>query len=194
MEIFAALSLFWIVMTIGAAIVISIGATELESWFLVALSAVLWFAFVPIVLGVSFLTAMFTLNPLLLLGLFIVYFLVGGLYVLLWAWPEWLEDRRDDIKMRFDLYKDVMIKRDRHDDSQSQLTVETFLESKTYSGQFWASNNKSMIVMHIIMWPFDMAWELLNRPIRWAYNSVYNLIINGLNHVTRNKIRKTLGE
>jgi hypothetical protein len=108
-------------------------------------------------------------NPFLLVLFALVFVSCGALYTVLVKYPRYLREKSTTIN---DKYSVFLSKNKKDNTAESK---EEFMDSPEYK-QFMPMNNKARITNWMMMWPWGVSWDLLNRPIVWIYNESYNLI------------------
>jgi hypothetical protein len=100
-------------------------------------------------------------NPFNTLFGLLIYVSIGALYTAFWRWPRYIKLQRYNIEDRFIRWK-----------SSNKGVFAEFLESYDYI-QFTASRNKDRLASYVLMWPFSLTWELIQRPFIILHEIVY---------------------
>jgi hypothetical protein len=176
-EFISGLALIWVIVGFVAIFAVGILAAEIESWLLGA-AALLGFGVFMAAFGMNPANMVFTFTGFILL---LSYILIGGLYVYFYSWPLWLDKNKDKINRYWDDFRK----------KNPESTAEDFLND--YTGQrFRPSSNVNYITNQMVLWPFDLFWELLHKPITWAYNEVYRIMGDLLWNRTKNYMEKNI--
>ena len=121
-------------------------------------------------------------NPLVFVGFVLLYFVVGGLYVLLWRYGRFIRDDEEEINYAFNEKK----KRD------ADYTVEEFLTSDGYVYRYGPMSNKYRIFNWIMLWPLSLIGNVSYRPVVAITKFVYENITNSLKNVSKRVGRKVI--
>lgn len=167
-------------------------------WFLrEILQGDYFFSLVPLVAGIillgvaepiampAFFSAIWLflqVNFLTILAGIVVYFIIGGLYVVVWRYYAWLKDRSSEMKRDYSEFS----KDTRNDKYTTEDEMQNaFLDSDVYKKRYSPSSIYSTIISWIVWWPFSLAYHLLHRPIRYLYTTIYNNIVTVLSKISR---------
>ena len=120
-------------------------------------------------------------NPLVILLYVAIYIIVGSIYVALWKWPEWLRERKSAILSAYNKYLKESNRKtgQKYEDAILEDTDEiydNFLNDNYYYRDWMASNNKLKLSNWTMLWPFDLFWELIRKPIRWLSKNIYKAL------------------
>lgn len=106
------------------------------------------------------------------------YFLLGGFYALFVTWPRYLRRNSAAIVMIRDKFAN-----DKAKDPEYTMGADNFMETSTYQRAFSAASNKSRILTYISTWLWDAVWTVFKNPIKWMYNTVYDMFGRGFERV-----------
>ena len=166
------------IIVIAAIVITGIVACELDSFvgggltFLGVLAAAqLWFA-IPV-------WATITATPVVAVLALAAYVAVGLAYAVAVRFPRFLASRQDQIHSAWLDYS-----RNNPGD-----TVEDFRQSYRFS-PYTAAANDSRIVSWAMLWPWGLAWDAANRPVRWMYQALARLCAGLLARAERRAILK----
>lgn len=161
--------------------VLGIASVEWDNWFgaVVTLigtaAAVQWWFQVPV-------WATVVANPLLILSAIVVYVAIGLSYSTMIRFPRWIRSRTPQIASAWLDY--VKMNPDDHSE-------EAFRESYRFR-DFTAAYNGDLIASWAIMWPWGLAWDLVNRPIRFVYRNVYRAFEGVLANIERRAVARAV--
>lgn len=165
---------------IAAIIITGIVACELDSFvggaatFVAILAAAqLWFA-IPV-------WATITATPVMAVLALAAYVAVGLAYAVIIRFPRFLASRQTQIG---EDWKDYI--RNNPDD-----TEEDFRQSYRFR-PYTAAANDSRIASWAMLWPWGLAWDAANRPVRWTYRALAKLCSGLLARAERRAIVKSL--
>jgi hypothetical protein len=205
---FAAFSGAWFGIFMLAFIVIGIVANEMDSFWMGAATLLVGLAGMEFLFDVPVWASIFA-NPLMLLLYAAVYVAVGSLYTGLWSWPNFIREHADNIKMDYGSWKNDLIRSNRVEkrrtladlaqgkeaeqadeitDPNLDTSFETFLDSSNY--RYPASRHKDRLAAWVLMWPFGLLWDLMHRPARWIWNTVYSGLGQVFERVSKQTARK----
>jgi hypothetical protein len=120
-------------------------------------------------------------NPLLLVGLFVINIMAGGVYTAVWRWPEYIRNNKKDIMSSYDDW----VKDRKANESNS---FDDYLTSAYYD--YNANGHKERLVTWVFMWMFSLVWELSRKPTVWLWKTVYAGFGNMFQKIGRNTARK----
>ena len=163
-EFFALLGGFWFFMFVIAVVCIGIIATEVGSSLLGTVTFVLALLGMEYLFDIPIFDTVLD-NPLVLVGLFLVYTIVGSIYTLLWRWPEFLRENKNDILDAYE-YK-------RKQSKTEPFTFEDYVTSYDY--KYSAKRFVDPIIAWIVTWPFSLVWELARKPVKFVSSQAYQL-------------------
>lgn len=178
---FAAFGGAWLAFFLLAFVVVGVIAVELDSFFVgvatlvVGFAGLQWMFDLPIWQTVA-------ANPLMLIVYVAVYVAVGSLLTAMWNWPNYIKEHAESIKYGFKDYA-ISQKRGGH-----EVTFDQYLESPSYA--YKAFKNKDRLAAWVLMWPFGLLWDLINRPARWIWNVVYYGLGDVFETISKNTARK----
>ncbi len=104
--------------------------------------------------------AIITANPTIIVVALAVYVLVGVGYATLIRFPRYLASRQSQIASAWTEFK--------KQNTGEDATEEAFRASYRFS-PFTAAQNDHRIVAWAMLWPWGLAWDAVNRPVRWMY-------------------------
>lgn len=167
------------IIVIAAIIITGIVACELDSFvggsvtFLGVLAAAqLWFA-IPV-------WATITATPVVAVLALAAYVAVGLVYAVAIRFPRFLASRQTQIG---EDWKDYI--RNNPDD-----TEEDFRQSYRFR-PYTAAANDSRIVSWAMLWPWGLAWDAANRPVRFIYRQLAHMCAGLLARAERRAILKS---
>lgn len=131
----------------------------------------------------------YSIHPLAYAASFFGYFLIGGIYTMIFSWPNYIRRNSDvlrNLKSNFDRHKDKGY------DSVSGLN--NWKDQRNYKELFTAAGQKSRIIGYICGWFWDLLWKTLRNPIKWTYDTVYNLFGKGYEAVATKTVDKIIGD
>lgn len=109
---------------------------------------------------------LFTTSPILALLSAVLYFVIGGAYVLFFRYGAFLSDHTDELEREI-----------------SQTTRFDATDSKLHP-----SKNVDMILRWIAYWPINGAYQGIRRPVEYASRKTFNFVVNGLNRTIEEKV------
>ncbi len=178
---FAAFSGAWFAIFMLAFIVIGIIANEMDSFWMGAATLLIGLVGMQFLFAVPVWASIFA-NPLMLLLYAAVYVAIGSIYTGMWSWPNYIREHEDRIKMSYGEY------RNRNKRDGIEVTFDDFLDSGSYD--YKASNHKDRLAAWVLMWPFGLLWDLMHRPARWIWNTVYSGLGRVFEDVSKRTARK----
>lgn len=117
---------------------------------------------------------------------FLGYFLIGGLYALAFSWPNYIKRNADNI---------LKLKKSFDDDDWKKVHgYESFKEMSEYRTRYTAVNQKPRIITYICGWIWDLIWKVVKNPIKWSYETVYNIFGRGYEAVANRTVDKIVGD
>jgi len=153
--------------------------------FVVGLSALQWLFSVPI-------WSTIVTNPLIIVLFIAIYISVGAAYTNWWRWPNYIERQSDRIVNAYSNYMTIhnsnVSREEYHNLVTSEKCYEDFLQSQSYP--FPAHKNKDRLASWVLMWPFAATWELMHKPARWVWETVYNNLGKIFDATSKNTARK----
>lgn len=156
-------------------------AANEKIWGVIAAFAILFIGFYIIWGSAPFLAV----HWLTYVAGFFGYFLIGGLYTLVFSWPNYIKRNKDSI---------LAIKKEWDADRGIRLGYTDWRELNRFKTKYTAAEQKGRIVGYICGWFWDFSWKILKNPIKWTYDTVYNLFGRGYEHVARKTVNKIVGE
>lgn len=167
---------------IAAIIITGIIACEIDSFvgggltFLGLLAAAqLWFA-VPV-------WATITAAPVVAVLALVVYTAVGLVYAVLIRFPRFLASRQDQITSAWG----------EHIRNNPSDTGEDFRASYRFR-PYTAAANDHRIASWAMLWPWGLAWDAANRPVRWMYRVLAKACAGLLARAERRAILKSFSK
>lgn len=179
--VFASFGGAWLAIFLLAFIVVGVIANELDSFFIGAATLIVGFAGFQWVFGLPVWQTI-AANPLMLIVYVAVYSAIGSLLTAMWNWPNYIRENSESIKYAFQDYV-ASQKRGGH-----SVTFDQFLESPSY--KYKAVKNKDRLAAWVLLWPFGLLWDLINRPARWIWNIVYFGLGDVFETISKNTARK----
>lgn len=162
----------WLALFMLAFVVAMIISVENDSFFLGSVGIIISAAIAQFVFGIPIITSIIT-NPLMVIVYLIIYGAAGAAYAGFWRLPDFIRSRKKEIDRAYETFTaDAERNRRTSDLPQSDISYDTFLESSHYD-KFTVSHNKDRVASWVLLWPFGILWELMHKPIRWVWNSVY---------------------
>ena len=156
-------------------------ASEFENFlagtatFIIGLASLQWLFHVPVWESI-------VENPISVLLYLALYVVAGSIYTLLWRWPEYLRDNSRNINEGYNSFIH----------SNAKGTREEFFASRYYL--YRASNCKENIATWVLTWPFSLSWELLRKPIKYAYRLTYSILGDAFEKVGRSVTNRILNK
>lgn len=148
---------------IATLLIIGIIASELDSFVggsltlvAVLLAAQTWF-------GVA-VWATFLAFPASMIAALVGYIAVGLLYAVFIRFPRFLVERQTDIDTAWKNYCKA-------NPAAEYQTPQQFKDSYHFKS-FSAARNDHKIAAWAMMWPWGIAWDATNRPVRWLYSAM----------------------
>lgn len=120
-------------------------------------------------------------NPIWAVVLVLGYVILGAVYTLLWRWPEYIREHKDEIMDRYNRWA-------RNQGSNEDSSYQGFLETDEYRFNAW--QHKERLMTWIGMWPFSFFWEMLRKPAIWVGKTVYNSFGNAFQSIGRRTAMK----
>ena len=167
------------IIVIAAIVITGIVACELDSFvggsvtFLGVLAAAqLWFA-IPV-------WATITAAPVVAVLALIAYVAVGLVYAVAIRFPRFLASRQDQIHSAWA----------EHIRNIPNDTEEDFRQSYRFR-PYTAAANDGRIVSWAMLWPWGLAWDAANRPVRFIYRQLAHMCAGLLARAERRAILKS---
>lgn len=180
-EFFALLGGFWFFMFVLAVVGIGIVATEVGSSLLGTVTFVLGLLGLEYIFGIPVSDTVVD-NPVVLVGLFLVYIIAGSIYTLLWRWPEFLREHQEDI---LDAYN-----RARKHSKIELFTSENYIA--TYDYKYSAKRHVDHIIAWIVTWPFSLVWELARKPVKFISTQAYQLTSTAFEKIGQSTVKSII--
>lgn len=177
----AAFSGAWLGVFLLAFLIVGIVAAEMNSLMmgcvtlLVGIVGLNWLFSIPIL-------AAAIANPFMLLFYLAVYIGIGAFYTSLWCWPNYINARASRIKMSYGNWRIAQQRHEGPDDFESYLSSDAY--------EFPAHKNKERLANWVMMWPFELIWDLSHKPAIWLWKQVYNMLGQTFEHVGKRAARK----
>lgn len=125
-------------------------------------------------------------NPLIVLLFLVLYVIAGSAYAVLCRWTRLIQSNSDRIDRKFYHWKQNQSR------NGDPIDFDSFLESTDYP--YKASDHKEKIAAWIMLWPFGVLWDLMHRPARWIYHTLYQMLGSSLDRVSKNIARSMHGK
>lgn len=167
------------ILALAVIAVLGIASIEYENWFggfvsfLAVGAAVQWWFQVPV-----WATAL--ANPLLGVAALVAYVLIGLAYATMIRFPRWIRARETQIASAWNDYVRANPTNYSHDDFRKSYRFRDFT----------ASWNSHRISSWAVLWPWGVAWDIINRPIRWIYRNLHTLFSGVLAAIERRAIQR----
>ena len=155
----------WFALFVLLFIVCGIFSAETDSFFTGTATFVLGLAGLDLMFGYPVWETVVS-NPLSILLFLAIYIAAGSAYAGLWRWVRYIKEHSEDINNSF-----LRWAREARKDAQPD-DFETYLDSDYYA--YKASKHKDKLAAWVLLWPFGLLWDLMHRPARWVFNTVYN--------------------
>lgn len=175
---------FWFFLFMVAVLVGGVIVSEMDSFFAGTVTFVLTLAGLQM-FGYPILASILG-NPIFLLIFLGIYVAAGSAYAVFYRYPRFLKKNDTHIK---DRYKQYLRSQSLVDNDEA---FDAFVDSPDYS-KYRPGNNKDAIANWVLMWPWALFWDLLHRPIIWAYDNMYVGIGAALERVGKSVTRKIVG-
>jgi hypothetical protein len=178
---FAAFSGAWFGIFVLAFIVIGIVANEMDSFWMGAATLLVGLAGMEFLFEVPVWASVFA-NPFMLVLYAALYVAVGAIYTGMWSWPNYIREHESRIKLDYGDFRNNAKR------SGNEVTFDDYLDSKDY--RYKASGHKDRLAAWVLMWPFGLLWDLLHRPARWVWHTVYSGFGEVFERVSKQTARK----
>lgn len=156
-------------------------SAENDSFFMGTLTFIIGLGLMDFVFGVP-VWATIVGNPFVIVLFLAIYIAAGAAYTGLWRWVRFIKDRGNEIERSFQSWA-----HSRKQEKQS-ADFDLFLNSDSY--KFKAATHKDRLAAWVLTWPFGLLWDLMHRPARWVFNTVYNNLGVVFETVSKNTARK----
>jgi hypothetical protein len=155
----------WFALFVLLFIVAGVFASEYDSFFGGTITFAVGLIGLDLLFGVPILETIVA-NPISLLVFLALYVAAGSAYAGLWRWVRYIKKHSYEI--------DEGYRRWAKDASKSgePTDFDSYLESNDY--RYKASRHKDKLASWVLMWPFGLLWDLMHRPARWLWNTVYD--------------------
>ncbi len=171
---------FWVIGGLIVFIVAGIISAEMDSAFAALVTLVIGAVIVEWGMGISLISVLLS-NPLWIFMGLVLFAAAGGLYTVVWRWPEFIRKNKDTIMSSYTRWAG-----DRK--SGQDNSFDAYLDSSDYD--FNASAHAERLTTWVILWPFSLTWELARKPAFWLGKTVYYSLGNTLQRVGRSTARK----
>ena len=139
----------------------------------------------------------FIASPGTTIAAVIAYIGIGCLYTVFRVWPKFLDRNENNIIRAYNTHNERREREHKLEQQHSRLPTvaefkpTSFVEYRNSDNFRWAAwNNKSLISNSILMWVWDAIWDIIESPIRWLYENVYEIVARTLNKITVEKTDK----
>lgn len=170
----------WALLGLVVFVIAGIVSAEMDSAFAALVTIVIGGVVLEWLMGVSIWTVL-TTNPLLIFAALVLYVAAGGLYTVVWRWPEYIRKHKGAIMSAYTRWAG-------NQKSGANNSFDAFLDSNDYD--FNASSHAERLTTWVILWPFSMSWELARKPAFWLAKTIYYSLGNTLQNVGRRTARK----
>ncbi len=167
------------ILALAVIAVLGIASVEWDNWFggfvtfVGTLAVVQWWFALPV-------WATIVANPLLIVGAVVAYVIIGLSYATLIRFPRWISACAPQISRLWDDYVKA---------NPTDYSHDGFRQSYRFR-EYTASWNSDRIASWAIMWPWGLAWDLVNRPVRMVYRHIYRAFEGVLARVERRAIEQ----
>jgi hypothetical protein len=159
-------------------------SAENDSFFMGTLTFIVGLGLMQLLFGVP-VWATITGNPFAIVLFLAIYIGAGAAYTGLWRWVRFIKERGRDIERSYESWAHI-----RQRDKQSD-DFELFLNSDSYD--YKAASHKDKLAAWVLTWPFGLLWDLMHRPARWIFNTVYDNLGVMFETISKNTARKIHG-
>lgn len=104
-------------------------------------------------------------NPFSILLFLAIYIAAGSAYAGFWRWVRYIKENSHHIEEHYARWA-----RDANKSGEPS-DFDSYLESNDY--RYKASRHKEKLAAWVLLWPFGLLWDLMHRPARWLWNTVY---------------------
>jgi hypothetical protein len=170
----------WVVLGLIVFVVAGIVSAEMDSAFAALVTMVIGAVILEYGMGIGMWAALVAHWPWIFAGM-VLYVAVGGLYTVVWRWPEFIRKHKSDITSAYARWASNL-------KTGSNNSFDAFLDSKEYD--FNARDHAERLTTWVVLWPFSLIWELARKPAFWLGKTVYHSLGNTLQRVGRNTARK----
>jgi hypothetical protein len=170
-EFLAALGGFWFLLFAVVIIVGGVVAAESDSIVGALITFVAMFVGFYFLFDFPFEVGLFDTMFMVVIGV-IAYIGVGLLYGIPWRYRNWLIDMKENIKYDYNNYAD----------GKDSPTIAGFRASRYYNA-YRPKSNLDKISAWIALWPWALFWDCCHRPIRFIYNTTYDIAAKFLDAV-----------
>lgn len=181
MAFLGAFSGVWFALFLLIFIASGIFSVENDSFFGGTITFVLGLAGMDLLFGVPVWETL-NANWLSLFLFLAIYIAAGSAYAGFWKWIGFIQENEDSINEKYLQWAKAANKHGEPDD------FETYLNSDSY--KFKAKYHKERLAAWVLMWPFGLLWDLMHRPARWVFNTVYENLGTMFDSIGKNTARK----
>lgn len=171
------------ILIIATVLIVGIIACELDSFVAgtltlvaVLLAAQTWF-------GVA-VWATFLAFPASVVAALVAYIALGLIYAVFVRYPRFLVGRQSDIDSAWQNYCKA-------NPGPQYQDIEQFRASHHFKS-FRAARNDQKIAAWAMLWPWGVAWDATNRPVRWIYNILADACTVFLERIERRAIDRAI--
>lgn len=155
----------WFALFVLLVVASGIFSAEYDSFFAGTITFIVGLLGLDFMFGVPVFATIVS-NPLAILLFLAIYIAAGSTYAGLWRWVRYIKEHSDQINRHYLSWAKSANKNGEPD------TFDAYLESSDYA--FKASLHKEKLASWVLLWPFGLLWDLMHRPARWVWNTVYN--------------------
>jgi hypothetical protein len=170
----------WAILGLIVFLIAGVISAEMDSAFAALVTLVIGGVVLEWAMGISLWAALIAHWPWIFSGM-VLYVAAGGLYTVVWRWPEYIRKHKADIMTTYSRWA-ANIK------AGGNNSFDAYLDSKDY--EYNASTHAERLSTWVILWPFSLSWELARKPAFWLGKTVYHSLGNTLQRVGRNTARK----
>lgn len=171
-EFFGHLGGLWFLLFTAIIILAGVVAAEFDSVIGAVITYILMFAGFYFWFDFPFDVSMFDSIVMIVIGV-IGYVGVGLVYGIPWRYRNWLLERSDDIKDSYNRFC-------KHSEDKSTKTF----RNSSYNDDYRPKRNLDRITAWIALWPWALAWDCCHRPVRFVYNTTYDIAAKMLDAVS----------
>ena len=126
-------------------------------------------------------------NPLYALGIFVGWFVLGGIWTI-FRWKLYTRENRARIQEAYAEYKirSVGLK----NTTPPPTDITSFKRST--SNPIRVDNHKALLVLWLNYWPASAFWWAFHAPIKYGFRFVYSNIVRILHKISDNEIDRAL--
>lgn len=119
-------------------------------------------------------------NLLMIAAGIFAYIGIGLVYGVLYRYAGWLKSRKDSIQVDYNRFVAEYKKKNNGDYPSN----DEFRDSFHYE-TFTPLYNADKIATWVSLWPWAVFWDLCHKPIRFVYNTAYDIAVKALASVSR---------